>query len=177
MTTLPDLIPGQLSVLVAPGSTNRVVLDLVARLAQHAHLRVLDGGNCFNAYTVASLLRRRTPRVNAALGRIRVARAFTCYQMVTLLEDTPADTTPTLVLNLLATFYDESVSLEERQRLLHNVTAELRRLSSRAPTLVSVRLPKPEQLDRSKFVETLEDAADRVWRFEPLAPALPARLF
>lgn len=177
MTILPDLIPGQLSALVAPGSANRIMLNLVARLAQNTHLRVLDGGNCFNAYTVASLLRRRTSRVNVALGRIRVARAFTCYQMAALLEDTPADTTPTLVLNLLATFYDESVSLDERQRLLHDSTAELRRLSSRAPMMVSVRLPKPEQLDRMKFVEILEDAADRVWRFEPLTPALPPRLF
>src|SRR4030065_337535 len=71
-----------------PGETSNSdpLMGLAARLAQRAPLRVLDGGNCFNAYIVALALRQQTTDVTAALERIRVSRAFTCYQMVTLLE-------------------------------------------------------------------------------------------
>ena len=41
----------------APG-TSRLLLDLAASLAQRGPLTVLDGGNCFNIYTVAQALRR-----------------------------------------------------------------------------------------------------------------------
>jgi hypothetical protein len=48
---------------------------------------------------------------------VRLSRAFTCYQMLALLAETPAGGPPTLVLDLLDTFYDESVPLHESRRL------------------------------------------------------------
>jgi hypothetical protein len=112
-TLLPDLITGRLSLVVLPPGTIRMLLELVARLARRRPLRVLDGGNCFNAYIVARELGRHTREVETALERIQVARAFTCYQVLTLLAETPADGVPTLVLQLLDTFHDENVSLVE----------------------------------------------------------------
>jgi hypothetical protein len=176
-TLLPDLVPGQFWVMSLPRGSTRLLLDLAAQLALESPLRVLDGGNCFNVYTVAQALRRHTPRVYAALGRIDVARAFTCYQVTTLLENTPAGPYPTLVLDLLATFYDESVPLGERRRLLHKNVGELRRLSQQGRVLASAYPPPPEARQSAVLYETLVDAADRIWRLELPQPAPVLRLF
>ena len=66
------------------------MLDLAAQLAAHGPLRVLDGGNQFNVYPVARAIRRQTPDLNAALQRIVLSRAFTCYQMVVMLDEAAA---------------------------------------------------------------------------------------
>jgi hypothetical protein len=177
MNNLPDLVPGQLWVVSLPRSSRNLVLRLAARLALEAPLRVLDSGNCFNVYSVAQMLRGYSAQVNPALERISVARAFTCYQVTTLLENIPVDNRPTLVLDLLATFYDESVPLIERQRLLYKNAGELRRLSQQGRVMVSLHLPPPEALHAAELQEILEEAADQFWRFEPQAPTPTLRLF
>jgi hypothetical protein len=156
----------------------RLLLELAARLALASSLRVLDCGNCFNVYTVTQALHQHTMDTTAALQRIRVARAFTCYQAIALLESTPQDATPTLVLDLLATFLDESVSLGERRRLLDRCVADLRRLSRQGGVLVSIH-PKraAQESGAGGLFEALEDAADQVWRFEAPAPPQILRLF
>lgn len=176
-TLLPDLASGQLSLVILPRGATRLLLDLVARIARGAPLRVLDGGNCFNAYIVARELARHTQDVEAALNRIQVARAFTCYQVLSLLESTPADGTPTLALHILDTFYDESVALAERERLLALSIQELRRLSQRSSVGVSARWPKVDLPEAEILLQGLERAADQVWRLEPEQPAAPLRLF
>ncbi len=183
MNALPELSSACLWLICAPGrdaggtapGAIRLLLELTARLALLAEVRVLDGGNCFNVYTVAQNLRRRTPHVEAALRRIRVARAFTCYQVVALLQTTPASPTPTLALDLLATFQDESVPLDERRRLLQMSIAELRRLSRQGQVLVSAH-PRP-CASIAELHQMLEDAAERVWRLEPAPPVAPVHLF
>ena len=177
MNNLLDLSSGHLALVVAPGQALERLLDLTAHLAPQGALRVLDGGNSFNVYTVARYLRRRTPYLKAALQNIRIARAFTCYQMLALLEGTPTSPVPTLVLDLLATYYDESVPLGERRRLLSGSLAQLRRLSLGAPVGVAVRLPPADQPERHELLAMLEGAADQVWRFEPETPRPPLRLF
>ena len=174
---LPDLVVGRISLVVLPRAATRLLLELVARIARNKRLRILDGGNCFNVYVVARELARYTPDVESALRRIEVARAFTCYQVLTLLEDTPADGMPTMVLNIMDTFYDESVPLIERQRLLEHCIWELRRLSGRSSVGVSARWPKVDLPEGMSLLRSLEEAADQVWSMEPEQPAVPLRLF
>ena len=121
------------------------MLDLAAQLAAHGPLRVLDGGNQFNVYPVARAIRRRTSDLNAALQRIVLSRAFTCYQMVVMLDEAAAAPfpIPTLALDLLATFYDENVTLVESQRLLRGCISRLLQMSQQIPVIVSVRPPAP----------------------------------
>jgi hypothetical protein len=126
----------------------------------------LDGGNQFNVYPVARAVRRQTADLTAALGRIYLARAFTCYQMSVLLADTPAGCTPILVLDLLSTFYDENVTLSESQRLLAAGLLHLQRLSRTAPVVVSTRPPGMLCADRLPLVEQLTAAADQVWQVD-----------
>src|SRR3990172_2834304 len=129
----------------------------------------------FRSYTVAQALRRHTGQVEAALARIRISRAFTCYQVAALLAETPALPASTVALDLLATFRDESVPLWERRRLLAVCREHLRRLASQAPLLVSVTAQGASGAD--ELLVMLEEAADQVWRFAPPLPPAAPRLF
>ena len=168
MNRLPEPSPGCLWLVLASRAARQPMLDLAARLAQRGPLRVLDGGNSFNAYTVARSLGRWAGEdgkdLEKALKRISVARAFTCYQVLTLLSETPTAPCPTLVLDLLATFYDENVELYESQRLLESCLGHLLRLSRLAPVVISAQAPVAPQpvQDRSCLVHTLEVAAHQV---------------
>lgn len=160
MHTLPEIAPGRLGVLVSPRTLQETMMRLTAVLALRGPVRILDSGNQFDAYGVARHLRRQTPQLEGALNRLTIARAFTCYQMVTLLTQTPATAVPILVLDLLSTFTDESVDLAESQRLLRLAIQQLHRLQQHAPILVSLRpTPQPE---RAGLVTMLVKAADMV---------------
>ena len=170
--TLP--LANQLRVLAAPHAAAPMMLELSARLALTGSLRVLDGGNRFNVYPVARSVRRYTAELTAVLARIHVVRAFTCCQAAAILAEMKADARPLLVIDLLATFYDESVRLEESQRLLLGCIAHLRRLSQAAPVVVSAKPPAAPLMERRVLLELLEEAADGAWRLEALpAPESP----
>ncbi|MFO7624692.1 MAG: hypothetical protein R6V73_10100 [Anaerolineales bacterium] len=168
MNKLPEPSPGSLWLVLARRAAQQPMLDLAARLAQRGPVQVLDGGNSFNAYIVARSLGRWAgedgKELEQALKRISVARAFTCYQVLTLLSETPTTPYPTLVLDLLATFYDENVELYESQRLLESCLGHLLRLSRLAPVIISAQAQiatQPVQ-DRNCLVQTLETAAHQV---------------
>lgn len=119
------------------------MLSLIAALALENPLMVLDANNQFDAYRVARLIRRRTANLDPVLDRVFVARAFTCYQVVALFNQTA----PLLhvVLDLLATFDDESVRPEECRRLLQLVLGRVRLLSHHAPVVISAQPPRAHQ--------------------------------
>jgi hypothetical protein len=209
---------------LAPSAVgSRLLMDLAARLALGGPLRVLDGGNRFDAFQCSqrlahylttgsrksgsfmeayepTLRERHAPAageseptrgggsaptaapprtLKQALARITLARAFTCYQMLTLLSETPAiPNQPTLALDLLATFYDENVPAAEALRLLERCLADLRRLSAQAPVVVCARPPRPgrgftygftPESARPELMEALKAAADEIVMWE--APA------
>jgi hypothetical protein len=173
--------------VIAPHAANTLMMELTARLARLGQVRIIDGGDRFRAHVVARALRRHPspadPGLHAALERIQLARAFTCYQLVTLLEalpgtgaQHPTGTLPTLVLDLLSTFYDENVPLAESRRLLDLCLAFLQGLSAEGPLAVSVRPPRAAG-PRSSLLERLAAAASQVVRLEPDIPPPPLRLF
>lgn len=171
-----QLFPQQLHLILAPHRTQRQMMTLLAaRLALTNRVRLVDAGNCFDGYGLARQLRQQTPHWQEALERVSVARAFTCYQVETLLSETVADFSPVLVLNLLDTFYDENVNLTERLRLLNVSLAELRRLHRAASVAVSTCQPTRDQ--PAELLEMLKNAAGQMWDFEEPQPLEPMRLF
>jgi len=172
-----ELRPGSLYLILAPRRLGRLLMNsFAARLALVGGVRILDSGNWFDALAVARQVRRQTAQLDQVLGRVQVQRAFTCYQAAVLLNQQPSGREPVLVLDLLSTFADESVPLNERARLLDQAVADLRRLSSLAPTAVSAA-PTPSGADGvglpaghpARFtaplpamLAQLEDAADQV---------------
>jgi hypothetical protein len=95
--------------------------------------------------------------------------------MVALLNQTQAQPIPTLVLDLLSTFYDESVPAVESRRLLQACIGQLQRLNNRAPVAISARPGLPGS--RPELMEALQSAASQVWALEPYVPDPPPRLF
>jgi hypothetical protein len=165
---------GSWILLVGPRSMNTTMLTAIARLGECGALRVLDGGNRFNAYSVACAARGR-PEV---LNRITVSRAFTCYQMLSLLESTPSIQVPFVVLDMLSTFYDESVQVGERKRLLRSCITHLKRLERTADGVVSVHPPSVPSLASQELWDLLQSSAADTYVVQPVAPApKPLRLF
>ena len=180
MSLLAELNPGQIGLVIGPRAERTMMLELSAQLALRGPVRVLDVGNSYNALYVARYLRRHTVQLNEALNRISVARAFTCYQVVTLLAETactePAEVAvsphPTLILDLLATFYDESVDVREAHRLLRDVVSQLHRLRRLAPIIISLRPAPSHQPDRAGWHLPLEKIADHLLIREPVETAV-----
>ena len=181
-----ELASGQILAILAPHAGRSLMLETAARFSLRGPVRVLDGGNHFNAYIVARSIRRFTADIDSALTRISLARAFTCYQMEALLSDAvmqvqhqPQQVQPpvTLVFDLLATFYDENVNLAERQRLLMLCRRYFKAMSTRSPLLISLRPAQPSRPDQQSLLDEMLAFVDDVWQAEAPVPAAMPRLF
>jgi len=102
---------------------------------------VLDGANRFNAYTVSSFARRTLIPPEKLLKSIRIARAFTCYQMATLMgerlisllqqEDaTDLQRRWVILLGPLTTFLDEDVPEREVRPLFERSLRKIEGIAS-----------------------------------------------
>jgi hypothetical protein len=94
---------------------------------------------------------------------MRLSRAFTCFQLAELIENTPADNSPLFVLDLLSTFYDESVPVRDVERLLGRVIAQLKRLAAVGPVIVAAGEPQSLVKERWSLLDQLQAAADLTW--------------
>jgi len=166
METLP--IPHRAGLIVATsthGLREQAAL-LAAELATQGPVTVLDGGNCFPFYRFARLTRGSPD----ATKRLFIRRAFTCYQMLALLESTPALPQPYLILDMLATFYDEQIPEWEVSRLSDACISQAKRLSLHAPAillLASARLS-----ERAHLLEHICLQADSNFVFDEPTPAV-----
>ena len=176
MNVALDLHSARLYLLVAPHPEVDQLCDtLIARLALAGAVRVLDGGNRFDAHKIARYIRSQSAQLEALLGRITIARAFTCYQMAALLAEQQSGQAPILVLNLLTTFRDENVPMPDRIHLLHLCIADLKRLAVRSPVLISATPATTP--DTTPFLDCVSAAAERMWWFEmPTSPIQPRLL-
>ncbi len=146
---------------------------LAARLALRGGVWVLDCGNRSNPLSMVRELRRLTMDPVRVLANIQTARAFTCYQVLALLEQTCARQVqePVVIFDLLSSFYDESVRYDEGQRLLAAALGHMRELLAGAPVMVSVRPPPPDFPERAAFVQRVCAEADQCWIEESPSPA------
>lgn len=156
-----------------------LALALTAQIGVRHAVWVIDGGNRFDALWVADYLARRGVAPEPALARIRVSRAFTCHQMaervLALPDASSAAGAPLVMLNLLDTFYDENVPLDEARRLLNRLWPVLRRRSRAAPVVITLRPPRSERVaERERFFGTCLSLADR--RVGPAAAEAPQTL-
>jgi len=106
---------------------------------------VLDGANRFDPYTVSSLARRAWIPPERLLKSIRIARAFTCYQMATLMGEQlvsllrreGAAEPWVILLGPLTTFLDGDVSEREVRPLFERSLRKIEGIASeRVPFLL-----------------------------------------
>ncbi|HUS85301.1 MAG TPA: hypothetical protein VMX56_09150 [Anaerolineales bacterium] len=179
---LEALLQPRLSLFWGAHTPTRALLAYITVLAARGHrVSVFDGGNRFDGYFVARLARRLSSDPRATLEHIRLSRAFTCFQLAELVKTAPtglgaqeSDTVPgsgapapgpsvLFVLDMLTTFYDESVSLSDAERLLTNTISHLKRLASTGPVIVGAREPRVLVKERWSLLDRLQVTADAAW--------------
>lgn len=146
---------GKWLLVEGPHGIRHMMMAVIAGVAAHEEIRVLDCGNQFDAYRIARLLQGKTD----ALDRISIARAFSCYQVVTLLEQSPSMAVTFIVLDILNTFEDDSVKIWERKRLLRKCLEQFNRLERYAGGVVSVSTPRMPSNEMTELTKMVEDAA------------------
>lgn len=161
--TIPE--PHQCYVVIGGRTAASRLLDLAARLAIRGPLLLLDCGNRANPLPIVRELRRLTNDPVRALGQIQTARAFTCYQAAALLEEAARRpmSYPVLIVDLLATFYDESVTLREGNRLLEQSLRCITQIHAAVPSVISAQPPRAAFPERAHFLEKVIQLADLLW--------------
>jgi len=182
---LEMLLRPRLSLFWGAETPTRALLAALTLVAARGQpVRVFDGGNRFDGYFIARLARRLSSDPHAVLERVHLSRAFTCFQLAQLIENAPAGDGPQapevlFVLDLLSTFYDESVPLRDAERLLSKTIAHLKRLAAGGPVIVGAREPRVLVKERWSLLDQLQIGADAAWllRAPEAEPGAQPRLF
>ncbi|HTZ62186.1 MAG TPA: hypothetical protein VMC82_06080 [Thermoplasmata archaeon] len=141
-------VPGEMTLWVGP----RVALDPMLEMlyagsaAARGRISLLEGGNRFHPYRIGELGRSLGVDPGTTLHRLRLARAFTAYQMVALVDGWAAEARrhPSTLLvahDLPAMFAVDEIRDDERAALLAHVARTLGTLLER------VRVPLLLTLD------------------------------
>ncbi len=136
------LAPGEATLWTGPRVAIEPVLELLyaGNAVVHGRISLLEGANRFHPYRIGELGRAFGVDAARTLEGIRLARAFTVYQMVALVDGWAAEARrhpPTLLVghDLPALFADAEVPVEERAALLRHIARAL------LPLLEAVRVP------------------------------------
>jgi hypothetical protein len=157
---------------------------------------VLDGANRFDPYTVSSLARRAWIPPEKLLKSIRIARAFTCYQMATLMgerlvslvharavgaiHESPLQKPWVILLGPLTTFLDEDVSEREVRPLFERSLRKIEGMASEGvpfllfqssgfsenPPFAKGRLGELRNSKRVYLMKRLFQFSNEVWRID-----------
>ena len=131
------LLPPSRGLVVLTGQDACLTVGLLLALggtAAERPLLVVDGANAFDPYLIADLARRQGLEPRHLLGRIRISRVFTCYQLEALLgERLPQvreQLTPSglFLSGPLAPLLDEELPEEEAGRVFRRVLGALERV-------------------------------------------------
>lgn len=134
----PGFAPGDFAVLYGSPS----VISLTSLLCIRAHVPTqlgglgsnvvfIDGGNTFRLYKIARLAQLHQLNPQEVLERIFISRAFTAYQMTSLildkLEETVRNYDAKLVVisDIAGFFLDNDVANEEAQRIYSQIVSYL----------------------------------------------------
>jgi hypothetical protein len=121
----------------------------------------IDGGNTFRLYQTARLARLCHLDPKQALNRIYISRAFTAYQMTTLLmrkiDEAIKSYNAKLVIisDIAAMFLDKDVEEEEARRIYSQVIAYLSRFARENQIIVVATYPPHAESQRNNYLQTL----------------------
>ena len=134
---------------------------------------VLDGANRFDPYAVSSFARKESISPESLLKRIRIARAFTCYQMATLMgEKLPirqsavaqAQKPWVILLGPITTFLDEDVPEREVRPLFERSLKKVEILAEEGVPFFLFQAMLPSRSKRAYLMKRLFQFAHLVLR-------------
>lgn len=129
----------------------------------------IDGGNTIDPYAISALCKRMRLDKRDILSRVNISRAFTAYQLVTLidnkLEEQVKDSSASIVVisSITDLFMDEDMKWTESYQLLRRCIEEIRKVTKTYETISLItdhtpRYVKPDQ----KMTGLLRSEADLV---------------
>jgi hypothetical protein len=169
MNMLPDLASNSLQLLSRPprlllietaGRQSEGITDLFAAMAMRGSFYAIAGGEWIPTYALVQSIRRRTPHIEQILGRVRLARPFTCYQVLDLLEEIRPERDPILILDFLHHFYNPDIQLSVRRHVFEQCCEHLQRLALSRSLLVFAQQMQTEEY--GQFFPVLAAAADDI---------------
>lgn len=172
LTPFETPLPPKRFLAIGAHALSERMLQLISALALRQSVTVLDCGNRSNMYTVARLIRPYTSDPVGVMRNIRLSRAFTCYQVLAMIQATArySMSGPLVLLDLLATFLDEDVKLKDSQRLLAHSLDLLTQLSHQVPVVISTRPLPAIAENRNILLEELKARSDVCWEEPPSLP-------
>lgn len=183
MNTLPELAfhslqragqPGRLRLIETDGRQSDGVTELFATLALRGSFYAIAGGEWIPTYALVQVIRRQTAEVQQALGRVRLTRPFTCYQVLDLLEDIRPEHDPILILDFLHHFYNPDIQPFVRRRVLEQCCKHLQRLALLRPLIVLVERLHTDEY--RQFFPLVAASADEVLRLAEMPATEEAQL-
>jgi hypothetical protein len=166
-------------------SSDRMVFDLTHILCVNAVSTLgrdvvwVDGGNCVDPYELGRICKRFGLDRTEVLDGIRVARAFTAYQLVSLIDERLEDEVRRtragmiIVSCLPDMFQDREIRWSESYQLIKRCVERLHDLSRRERTATLVtNYGLMKLLQRKSLKNLLYDAADDIVRIENVAGCL-----
>jgi len=170
---------GQLTVLYGENACQSIAERLCVRSQLPVDLGgfnaasvFIDGGNTFDLYQVsdyASVLQLERDEV---LSRIKVSRAFTCYQLVNLiLEKLPEllgeeKVGLIVIANLLCMFLDADVDFKEAKQTVNFLSAFLARFSYENDVAIAITCPLSKNNHEASLRQFLTSRARVVLKAE-----------
>ena len=188
-TSIPP-IDGLLGVL-KPGtitfidSSDRLVFDLVNLYCFNAVVELgeevlwIDGGNSVNPYELNAVCKRHRIDPEEVLHNITVSRAFTAYQMSTLIEDMLDPEVRRINTGLVVIscfpdlFQDKDMNWAESLQLMRRSMGKLRHLTEEHQLITVVtNYGLNKMLYKKGLKPLLYDGVDRVVRIEGKGPTV-----
>jgi hypothetical protein len=131
---------------------------------------VLDGANRFDPYAVSSFARKESISPENLLKRIQIARAFTCYQMATLMGEklksaiAQAQKPWVILLGPITPFLDEDVPEREIRPLFERSLREVEILAEKGVPFFLFQAMLPSRSKRAYLIKRLFQFAHLVLR-------------
>jgi hypothetical protein len=128
----------------------------------------IDGGNTFRLYQTTRLARLHKLDPKQVLDRIYISRAFTAYQMTSLilqkLEDAVKNFNTKLVIvsDIACMFLDKDIQDEEVKRIYNQVTKRLSNFAKENQVIAIATYPPHEDSRRNIYLEALTAAQANV---------------
>ena len=138
--------PGEATLWIGPARATESLLEILYAgcAAAGGRISLLEGANRFHPYRIGERARSFGLDPGEALDRIRLARAFTAYQMIALVDGWAREvrrTRPTFLVahEVPALFFESEFPEEERTPLLTHAARTLAALarSTRLPMLIT----------------------------------------
>ncbi len=133
------LAPGEATVWTGAPRAVESLLELLyaGSAAVRGRVSLVEGANRFDPYRIGEIGRALGVDATETVRRIRLARAFTAYQMVALVDRWAQEVRrdrPSLLVghDLAALFHDDEIPEEEQAGLLRHVARSLRSVAERA---------------------------------------------